>query len=872
MSIPVGLAQRLRSGQGVLVAGMHLADGLGVSGWETLLRRLAQRFAAEGEEAQTAGRTVLDLVGRGRLTAALAWLRQRLPEGAVTDALEELRLPSGPAPPTVALAAKLPWQGIVTSAFDDVWERTMQAERLRGYRRLDARSLADAPLRDDDLEGRFLLHALGTVEAPETLCLSPADLRRRGAAGAVTTFLRAMFAERSFVFLGFRAGDPDLALIVGQMLGGAPTSAEHFFLYPESSAGAESGLPTDILAAELDLTPVPFPGSVEELLRASHEAVEGGAGRAVRGAAPAIELVDADELPDLAGPGDLTEWVRQQRAEIEATPPAARAPLYERMGDVYRVRLGSPVQAISCYRSSLQHEPGRAPVLAKLAELYSAHKHWRAAEEMLVKLAHTEPTPERRAQFLCRAAAIAGDELDNPVRAAQLLERALDDGPEMIEAFEALERLLAQEKNWQALARLYQKTVRELGQNGAGRALKLRAATGLADLGLRFSKDPKVALKALEAADALDPGNVDRKALMAGLYAQAGPGHLEKAVDMHHAVLAIDPDRLASYRALAELYRNAGERDRLWCLAATLTFLRKGDDELREMCERGRAVRTGPVSGPFTRDAWAATTHPDEDPAVSALFAVLGPLLAARIADRPEALGLHSAERVDQRRDGRPPTRALLAVTRWLDVPPVELYARTTERRPVTLQILRAPGGALVPALLLGGPLLNRSDASEITFTIGRHLALLRPERLCCGFEAGRDIARIALEAALYLAGLRAPSDRLRAEVEGLSGELRGLLDTNAKEALVHAGRELLGRTGGELPNVDRWCNGVELSSGRAAFALVNDLGVAARALAADAGNGGLSAKQRLKDLVSYSVSQEYFQARRLLGLGRGVQ
>jgi len=100
---------------------------------------------------------------------------------------------------------------------------------------------------------------------------------------------------------------------------------------------------------------------------------------------------------------------------------------------------------------------------------------------MLVKLAALEQSTEKRARLLCQAAAVALDELDRPVRAAQLLERALDEAPELPEIFDTLERLLNQEKNWQALARLYQKIARELDAEGRGRVLKLRAMDGLAE-------------------------------------------------------------------------------------------------------------------------------------------------------------------------------------------------------------------------------------------------------------------------------------------------------------------------------------------------------------------------------------------------------
>jgi tetratricopeptide (TPR) repeat protein len=874
MGIPGALTDRVRTGQGVLVAGLGFIDQPAARGWDLLLRRLAERLAAAEPKARDSARAILDMVNRGRYAPALAWLRRRLPEDAWKAVLADVLAPGGKTPESVLLAAQLPWRGVVATGFQDSWDRTLKNGRAR---RLDARTLADSVRGDNGFHAErsdgvgaahpFLLHALGTLADPQSLCLTAGDLRRRPGMDAVAGFLRSLFAERSFIFIGFRPGDPDLRLILDHLLGAAPTRAEHYLVLPDSAEG-ESDLQSEILGAELDLVPVRFAGSLEDVLRGMQAGSNGVPDR-LHSSRLDLDVpieIRGESMP-MAG---LYDWVREQHAHIEATPPGERAALYERMGDVFRERLTNPVQAISYYRSAVGEEPGRRSALAKLRDLYTAHKHWSAAEEILVRLAQIEPLPEKRAQLLCHAASIALDELDRPVRAAQLLERALDEAPELREIFETLERLLNQEKNWQGLARLYQKMARELDADGPGRALKLRAMDGLAELGLRFSKDPKVALKALEAADVLDPGNADRKALMAGLYAQGGPEQHLKAVASHHAAIGTDPDRFTSYRALADLYRAAGDGDRLWCVAATLTFLRKADDDLRELYEREKTGRTGPVRAAFTPEVWSLCAHPDEDRDFSALFVVLGPVLAGMQAVGTEQAGLRPEERVTASFADTAAGRALKLVANALGSPPLQVFARNSERRPLRTRVLRT-SGELLPTLLLGAP-MARADLSEASFVLTRQLVLLRPERMVCALESGRTLARVGLEAALALANLKPPSESTRGEVERMTAELEAVLPPVTREHIVSSARRLIAKHGGAFPDVDRWCNAVELSAARAAFLMVSDLVLAARVLAQEAAHAGpLSAKQRLRDLVGFSISERYFEARALLGLGSAL-
>jgi hypothetical protein len=186
------------------------------------------------------------------------------------------------------------------------------------------------------------------------------------------------------------------------------------------------------------------------------------------------------------------------------------------------------------------------------------------------------------------------------------------------------------------------------------------------------------------------------------------------------------------------------------------------------------------------------------------------------------------------------------------------------------LRILRA-GADLLPTLVLGAP-LAKAEVNEAMFVLARQLVLLRPERMVCALESGRAVARMALEAALALANLKPPSEANRGEVERMTAELEAVLPPATREHVVSAARRLIAKHAGAFPDVERWCNAVELSATRAAFLLVNDLVLAARVLAQEAAHAGpLSAKQRLRDLVGFSISERYFEARALLGLGAAL-
>jgi hypothetical protein len=68
--------------------------------------------------------------------------------------------------------------------------------------------------------------------------------------------------------------------------------------------------------------------------------------------------------------------------------------------------------------------------------------------------------------------------------------------------------------------------------------------------------------------------------------------------------------------------------------------------------------------------------------------------------------------------------------------------------------------------------------------------------------------------------------------------------------------------------DIKKWVGGVDYTADRAGFILASDLEIAMEIIkAADENQASVSQKERLKELVLYSVSEPYFAVRRKLGI-----
>jgi len=88
--------------------------------------------------------------------------------------------------------------------------------------------------------------------------------------------------------------------------------------------------------------------------------------------------------------------------------------------------------------------------------------------------------------------------------------------------------------------------------------------------------------------------------------------------------------------------------------------------------------------------------------------------------------------------------------------------------------------------------------------------------------------------------------------------------------AMLEQVSHLAGKVGGRLGNglITGWRSATDLTANRVGLILSNDLETAARLVATESGPmSTLSAKDRLRDLLAFSVSEGYFTVRRHLGI-----
>jgi len=565
-----------------------------------------------------------------------------------------------------------------------------------------------------------------------------------------------------------------------------------------------------------------------------------------------------------AAKGDWAAWVAERRALADIAEAEEKPALEEEIGDAYADKLSDAEHAEACYRAALELEPGRRTTLHKLLDVYTKQSRWQPAIDLLNQLAKIEEDPQVRARTLYTAALILRDELKQPDEAASLLERSLDEAPDMTVAFEDLEALHKVAADWKALAHSYRRMIKRLPTN-APHAFRLGLWTRLGELAIKRLHDRKVAVAEYEAAAALEPADMTRQETLAHLYELSGPDSRQQAIAAHQRLLARDPHRTDSYRALAKLYGDGEEFDKQWCVASALYYLKKADPSIDAIFRRYRPVQIRLPQRPFTEEIWQHVTHPDEDRLLGKLFAVSAPHLSARLAKVPADMGLGRRHRVDVLTDRDPAVLAVVQLAEMMGLPMPDLYRGENENAQTVVLNLQYKGR---PRLALAlAPSTQRRNSFDLVFDIAEQLAFLRPERILrfvFGTPAGIELGmRAALALGAPPTGPMAGNPELNQLVEFL----RRTVAPPAVSEIIAAGRALIDARGEQF-DATKWLGATHLSAARAALVLTGDLGAAARVIMSEPiPLTPISVQKRLLDLVAFSVTDDYFACRKHLGL-----
>ena len=558
--------------------------------------------------------------------------------------------------------------------------------------------------------------------------------------------------------------------------------------------------------------------------------------------------------------GDFEQVIHYKKQVLEIADIAERFDMLDSIGDLWHEKLKNAQKAIESYAEASELDPKNHKILHKLLGLYQQTKQWDEAVGIIQRVSDLDPRPAAKAKYAYTVAVILRDEVKDTDRAIEKFDEALDLDVSQLKAFEAINKILNTKKDWKQLERAFRKMVRRVKTaEKPDPDLEFSLWHNLGVIYRDRLKHFESAVTAFNEAAQLKPDADQEHVILAELYTLIGPEKLQNAIAEHQWLLRRDPYRVESYQALYRLYFDARAYDKAWCLAATLSFLKRADAEQQKFFADNRA--SGPIrpTNRLNDERWLKdVAHPDQDLIVSKIFEQIWPALLSIRGKTDKDAQLNKKHEVDPASSTVTFARTFGFVANVLGIVTPRLFLRTD-----------VPGG-LTPmpvyplASLSGATLLSGYSPGDLMFVAGRHLTDYRPEHYIRTMLNSNTELKAVLLASLRIASLVPASDPT---VEQWAQQLAAKMQPAQVDALRSLGKRFI--DAGARADVKKWLQSVELTSCRAGFLVANDLETAAKMVTQLGASGpiDLPPKEKIKELVLFSVSEEYFTLREHLGI-----
>ncbi len=542
---------------------------------------------------------------------------------------------------------------------------------------------------------------------------------------------------------------------------------------------------------------------------------------------------------------------------LEVVPSAERFKLLVQIGESYEAASNLD-EADKYLRLALELEPNSRLVLNKLLQIYAESENWQRATETLGVLAAQETDASRKARLLFSIGTMFRDQLENAGEAIVFFNQALGEDAGLLEAFEAIDQLLTEAKDWTALQKNYRKMIERVGSDSSeeGRALQLLLYRNLGEVYRSRLGMYEEAIASFQLASGLAPNDQTLHEILADLYARSGASG-KAVIAQHHRLIENEPNRVESYQTLYELYLRENEVDKAWCVAGALALLGQATREQEAFYQKHLNAVPKAVSKPISAEQWRLIYHADTDVVLSNLFAAVSVSIRDTFSSDLKTVGVKKKDRLDLA-DKSLFSTALAQAATAVDSGALLAYVKEGA--------VGVSNANLHPAaVLVGKEMLSGKQPRELAFAAARAAALMRPEFYLASVAPKSDAIKPFFYAAVAVVTEQMPADAPVEKVQELAHAMqdlqpphRGEIEARVK-AVLDAGRN---------PDLSAWLRHADLTAARAALVVSGDLRSAIEQISQGANAVGRSAPQdRVRDLTLFAVSEHYFQLRAELGL-----
>jgi hypothetical protein len=295
--------------------------------------------------------------------------------------------------------------------------------------------------------------------------------------------------------------------------------------------------------------------------------------------------------------------------------------------------------------------------------------------------------------------------------------------------------------------------------------------------------------------------------------------------------------------------------------------LKKADPDELQFYEQYKPRGLVKAKNMMSPDSWGKLVHPDENRFISAIFGACWQGIAAMKAHAHKEIGVKRKDRRQLQGDQLMFSKLFLYVAQVLNVPLPEVFL-VDDNKAADIQLANLiEKSELCPSFVVRPQLLQGKNERDVAFLSARRLTFMRPEYyLRMLLPTNTELKVVVLSAIVMLQPRFPVPPDMVATVQQYLPEMQRRMPPQALEQLGAVVQRFI-QASPEI-NLAKWGYAADAVSHRAGFVVCGDLEVSARMVSAEpVVVGGPQVKDKVKELVLFSISEEFFAVRAQMGL-----
>jgi len=536
-----------------------------------------------------------------------------------------------------------------------------------------------------------------------------------------------------------------------------------------------------------------------------------------------------------------------------------------RLGKIYQENLKKYDRAHECFVEAVRIKPDFVQGHVSLIDFYYAREKWKECTEQIQTMLNYIHDKKERGQWLLKLATIQNEKLNQPEKALEIAKQMINEGATLLEGYELLAGILSYKEKWDEVIQVYSK----LKEIATSPEVKIKALINSGKILKEKLNKPNLAADEFKQVLSLDPENLNAHIALAEIYSR-DPAKTPEAIKAHQEVISRAPDYIPSYKALGKIYENQREYDKAFCVYSVLKVFGSLDEMekvfLNSVSSRAGKKPTTPVTEDIKR---RDILHPAEDINLRQVWLTIQNELDELYPGDVTRYGVTKKDLLAQ----KSPIDAVIAaneVAELLGVKSFQLF------KSPHIQTLRVENTS-PPSIIIPEKIIESMRIEELRFVIGVCM-----EHIASNYVLPLKLGEEGIKKLLYLLKKSFYQEFI---VPGMSEDDAQQQSKRIYKALSRRSRNSLQELFESLDNklfnikLNQYLKGIAMSALRTAFLFINDLTLAFKLISlVEEGYSThegknitpmelMKSSEFLKDLVVYSVSNRYFNARRSLKL-----